>query len=971
MSRRYLLLCPALLASIVALLAGVPVARAAFGVAPGSFFAKTHPTVPLKEQPGFARIGEEKIIDSQAIESAAPITQAGAHPDATTNFTLRQTVPGTPDDDLKNVRVELPPGFIADPTAVPACPPERFQAMIEHSTGPVGCPPTSQVGVGTIYPSVFINTPQTSPIYRLPATFGHPASFAFIALGKPVLLDARLRSDDDYGVEVEARAAYDQFLLRGSTLTFWGVPGDPVHDSERWNQGKFLEERSLGNLVYGDWGAASSRSTRPFLSNPTDCLSGPLPTSLSLDSWEAPGDFLPASPGDPDYTSYSPQPTGCGELAFGGPSAPAAFSLVPSEPQADTPSAYAARLTLPYDENAEGLADPTLRDTTVTLPEGVTVNPSSANGLAACSEGQIGLLGTGFPMPNPIHFDEAPIGCPDASKIGTVTIDTPLLEKPLTGSVYLAAQEENPFGSLLAIYLAIEDPETGIVVKLAGKVVPDPSTGRLTASFTDNPQLPFTELDLDFFGGPGAPLVNPQTCGQKTTTAQLTPWSAPETPSVSTSDSFTVSVGAGGGACPASEAAEPNHPSLSVGTTGTQAGSYSPFVLKLGREDGSQRLGALDLTLPPGLTGRLAGIPYCAPADIAAAEAESGMAESRAPSCPAASRVGRVDVAVGAGPTPFHAAGDVYLAGPYEGAPLSLAIITPALAGPFDLGTVVVRTALQVDPATAQITAVSGPLPSILRGVPLDIRSVALTLDRPDFTRNPASCEEMAFAGQAISTLGATAPLSQRFQVGGCGHLRFKPRLALMLLGKTDRNAKPRLRAVLTAKPGEAGIARARVNLPHSEFLEQAHIRTVCTRVQFAAGNGHGEECPKGSIYGHAKAITPLLDKPLEGPVYLRSSSHKLPDLVAALNGQIDIDLDGTVDSGPNAGIRNTFEVVPDAPVTRFVLELDGGKKGLLVNSEDLCSKTGRSRRAIVSFTGQNGKVESLRPRVRNNCGRG
>jgi hypothetical protein len=941
-------------------------AHAAFGIGAGSYFAKAHPIAPfLTVSSGSGQASAsahpQRRIDVEAIRADAPLTQAGAHPDATASFSFDLLGNGEPEDNAKDVAVELPAGFIGDPRAVPTCNRQVFSVIGEQ------CPPSSQVGIASIH--VVGSEIETVPVYNLVAAFGQPASFGFKIINKPILLAPHLRSDGDYGLTVTAANISDFYGLTSSTVTLWGVPADPVHDAERWNPSLVFEEGN--STAAGNWGAGSDEALVPFLSNPTWCDSGPLSTLLRARSWQEPTTWLPTDPADPTYNSGAPAPTSCSSLRFGGPAAPVGLTLQPAVHAADTPSGYEARLTLPYAESPAGLASPTLRDTTVTLPEGVVANPSSANGLAACTTQQIGYLGSGFPLPNPIRFNEEEPRCPDASKIGTVTIHTPLLEKPFEGSVYLARQFDNPFDSLLAIYLVVDDPETGIVVKLAGEVTPDPRTGRLTATFTDNPQLPFTELDLSFFGGPGAALANPPTCGTKTTSSVLTPWSAPYTPSVSSTDSFGVTAGPNGAACASTEAQLPNKPSFEAGTVSPLAGAYSPFVLKLSREDGTQRIGAIDTTLPPGLVGKLAGITYCPDAGLAAAAGRSkpgeGALEQASPSCPAGSQIGTVDVAAGAGTQPVHVQGRVYLAGPYKGAPLSLAIVTPAIAGPFDLGTVVVRNALDVNEETAQIHAVSDPIPSILEGIPLDVRSVTLNLDRPAFTLNPTSCEPMSVSGSATSTLDSVAALSNRFQVGGCNGLDFKPKLALRVFGKTNRNAKPRFRAILQAKPGEANIKRAQVNLPHSEFLEQNHIKTVCTRLQFSAGGGHGEQCPMNSIYGHAKAWSPLLEKPLQGPVYLRSSSHKLPDLVAALNGQIDIALAGKVDSGPNKGIRNTFEVVPDAPVTKFILEMKGGKKGLLVNSENLCAK-GAKTTALAQFVGQNGKVENFKPKVGNSC---
>ena len=546
---------------------------------------------------------------------------------------------------------------------------------------------------------------------------------------------------------------------------------------------------------------------------------------------------------------------------------------------------------------------------------------------------------------------------------------TPLLDHPLPGKVFLGSPECGPCtdadaasGRLLKLYLEIDDSVSGVIVKLPGSVKADPSTGRLTALFAEAPQLPFSEFKLHLKEGPAAPLRTPSTCGTYTTTGEMVPWSSPETPTATPADSFQVGSVPGVSGCPTSEAALPDAQSFEAGTVAANAGAFSPFVLKLARADGSQQISRIEATLPEGLLGRLRGIPYCSDAAIAAAATRAGKAEQASPSCPAASQVGTVEVGAGPGPTPYYVGGHAYLAGPYKGAPLSLAIVTPAVAGPFDLGDVVVRAALFVDPLTAQIHAVSDPIPHILAGIPLDLRSIAVDLDRPGFTLNPTSCEPMPLLGAATTTTGATSSLYQRFQVGGCDSLAFKPRLALRLKGGTRRSKKPALTATVTyPKQGNySNIARAAVGLPHSEFLDQAHIKTICTRVQFAA-----DSCPKAAIYGHAEAWSPLLDRPLKGPVYLRSSSHKLPDLVADLRGQIEITLDGRIDTDPQGGIRTTFEGVPDAPVSKFVLRMAGGRKGLLENSENLCRKP---QRALARFTAQNAKLETFKAKIANSC---
>ncbi len=637
-------------------------------------------------------------------------------------------------------------------------------------------------------------------------------------------------------------------------------------------------------------------------------------------------------------------------------------------------------------ESQYPLATAQLKDATVTLPAGMAVNPSQADGLEACTPAQIGM--TTAVGETPAHFTRAPNTCPDASKIGKVEVKTPLLAeysedgtkaitdpetgspipRTLPGSLYIAQQGQNPFESLLAIYLAIEDPQSGTVAKLAGEVQTDPKTGQVTTVFKENPQLPIEDIHLQLFGGARGALITPPTCGANATTTDLVPWTSPEGETAHPSDSFQTATTPAVGTCPTSEAQLPSAPSFTAGTTNPQAGAFSPFVLHLSRTDGTQRLTGFDTVLPPGLTGRLAGVPACTDAAIAKAESRSGLeggaAEKADPSCPAASRLGAVDVAAGAGPTPFHTTGTAYLAGPYKGAPLSMVVITPAIAGPFDLGTVVVRAALNVDPNTTQIHAISDPFPTILHGIPLDLRSVAVSLDRPNFTLNPTSCNEMAITGSATTALNLTTPLTQRFQVGGCQTLPFKPKLSLELKGKTKRTSHPKLIANLTARAGDANIAKAQVKLPGAAFLDQGHIGTSCTRVQFAA-----KACPPGSVYGTVSATTPLLDYTLTGNVYLRASNHQLPDLVADLNGPstqpIEIALAGKTDSVKGA-LRNTFEAVPDQPVTKFHLELFGGKRGLIILSSGLC----KSPKASVNLTGQNGKVSDTTPTVKTSCPR-
>ncbi len=844
--------------------------------------------------------------------------------------------------DLKEIEVALPPGLIGNPTAVKRCTAQQFNTTGGASPGEGDnvtineCPDGSAVGLVVLQQLEGAGGNLKAPIYNLVPPKGMPAQLGFQVLGLPIYINARLRSDGDYGITANLSNITQAKRVTASRVTIWGVPAHPSHDPLR---GRCAQMG--GNCP------AEGIDERPFWRLPSSC-DNPLTTTMSFATWSAPTSFVEAAFGEA-------APVAC-ELPDFSPE----IEAKPTTNVADSPSGLHFNLHLPQKENEdpEGLAEADLRDATVTLPPGLLVNPSSANGLDGCSATEIGMI---TPVgQSAARFGAEPPQCPDASKIGSVEVDTPLLEHSLPGAVYLANPHENPFNSLLAIYITVDDPQTGVVVKLAGHVQPDPVTGQLRTTVENSPQTPFEDFQLDFFEGARAPLRTPATCGTHTTTTSLKPWTSPAFgPNATPSDSFQITQGANGGSCPGSPGAQSNNPSFVAGTAAPLAAAYSPFFLRLARADGSQEIKGLDVTLPPGLTGKLAGLAYCSEGALAAAASKSGRAEQASSSCPSASELGAVTVAAGAGPAPYHAQGKAYLAGPYKGAPISMAVITPAVAGPFDLGTVVVRAALQVDPETARIHAVSDPIPTVLEGIPLDVRSIDLQVSRDKFTLNPTNCEPLAFSGQALSILGQAAPLSQRFQIGGCQALSFKPKLSLRLKGGTKRGDNPALTATLRMPEGGANIAKAQVALPRSIFLDQAHLRTICTRVQFAA-----HTCPKGAVYGHAKAWTPLLDQPLEGPVYLRSSSNKLPDLVADLGGQVPIVLHGRTDS-IRGGLRNTFEGVPDAPASKFVLSLNGGKRGLLVNSRNICK--GKAK-ATAIFTAQSGKVSALRPPLKAKC---
>jgi hypothetical protein len=903
-----------------------------------------------------AKAGFEEFEAELTGPDGLPVSGADSHPyQYTTSFSVNTITeaPGSghpvvaAEGNLREIEVTLPPGLVGNPTAVERCTAQQFNTNLGEA-GANLCPDGSAVGLAAV--QQLEGTGRGGdfmvPIYNLVPPRGMPAQFGFRVIEAPIYINTRLRSDGDYGITAYLENVTEAQRVTASMITIWGVPWDESHDTQRG----FCGEAKKGSCPVAE-------PPRPFLRLPSSC-ENPLLATMNFETW--------AQPSASAATSFEePASTACDQPDFN-----PTIEAKPSTNVADAPSGLHVDLHLPQKDNEDpaGLGEADLRDAIVTLPPGLSVNPSSADGLAACSLAQIGYQGIKEGKPS---FSTEPANCPDASKIGTVAIESPLVDHPIPGSIFLAKQTENPFGSLIALYIAVDDPITGVVIKLPGKVETNPVTGQIVNVFEQNPQLPFEDLRVDLFNGARAPLRTPQTCGESaatpsfTTTTSLVPWTAPEGATAHPSDSFAMAQAPNGGPCAATQAQLPNTPFFESGPANPIAGAYSPFLLRLKREDGSQELKGLNVTLPSGLIARLAGTSECSAAGVAQAQSRTnpgqGALEQASPSCPASSQLGTVTVGAGAGPSPFYAQGTAYLAGPYKGAPLSMLIVTPAVAGPFDLGSVAVRAALNVDPESTKVTVVSDPIPTILQGIPLDVRSIAVKIDRPDFTLNPTSCEVKSLTAEAISVTGNVANLNNRFQVGGCRNLGFKPKLALKLKGGTKRGDHPALTATVTYPKAGAysNIAKAQVALPHSEFLDTAHIKTICTRVQFAAS-----QCPKGAIYGFAKATTPLLDKPLEGPVYLRSSNHSLPDVVADLNGQIHVVLVGRVDS-IHGGIRNTFEAVPDAPVTKFTLSLPAGKKGLLQNSTDICKG---SHRATADFTAHNGKTLRLKPELVAKC---
>jgi hypothetical protein len=913
------------------------------------------PTQIDPEPAGFGILAPSFLPDFFQANGLSPERGAGAHPDLFTvpfdfnsiaapiplNPKLKQ-----PDENIRDLVVDTPPGFVGAPTAVGECSDAAFTLG--------NCPASSQVGridislVPIIAQSGAVDSAATTGVFNLVHPRGAISDLGFVVNGNPLHIKVSLDPANHYAIRSRVSEINETLPPLNQMLTLWGVPAEHSHDSERCSLFAF------GGSFVGGGSTKEECSTdavpKPFLSMPSQCEADNVFRIHHYDSWQHTGAFG----SEIDYTMPGLM-THCEKPRF-----EPDVEIEPTGKQANTPTGLDVHVKIAQNENPDALATPPVKRFTVTLPEGMSFSPSFADGLQSCTLAQMQL------------GNNDPVQCPDASRIGEVSLATPLLPKAAEGSMYLAAQGDNPFGSTFALLLVLHDTEErGALIKIPGKIEVDPTTGQITTVFNETPQFPFEDLTLKFRSGPRAPLVSPPTCGTQTIGVEVASYARPQEP-VDASNTYQVTEGPNGTPCPPDSARRSFHPSFSAGTLNPVAGRYSTFLFRLSREDQEQELSQVTTVLPPGLLAKIAGIPFCpeqAINSISTAEG-AGAGELAHPACPAASEIGSVSAGLGAGPGPNYFGGKLYLAGPYKGAPLSVAVVAPGIAGPFDLGNVVVRTAIYVDPERAQAKVVSDPFPTILHGVILRARDIRVRLDRPNTTINPTNCSPMSVEGQITGVGGSLQTTaddsifnaSSPFQVGSCGDLSFKPKLAFRLFGGTHRGSHPKFQATLTMPPGGANIASASVALPHSEFLDQGHIGTVCTRVQFAAN-----ACPAASIYGAVSAKTPLLDETLTGPIYLRSSNHPLPDLVAAFRGgRIDANLVGRVDS-VNGGIRTTFDFVPDVPVTTASFKFFGGSKGLLVNSRDICKGTPK---ATAKFNAQNGDQLILHPLLKSACGK-
>jgi hypothetical protein len=872
-------------------------------------------------------------------------TQAGSHPfQVTSVFNLDTQKPNFKGDPQsvalpKDIVAELPTGFVGNPTPFTQCTDVQFANGVDKGVAIVNeCPAQSAIGVAAIsftLPEGGYSTTE-QPIFNMVPRRGEPARFAFKVNGLvPVFLDASVRTGRDYGVTISSNNITEIQSLLGVRLTFWGVPGDPRHDGQRgW---ECLKE-------FGSCPPSTSTTPPPFLVMPTSC-EAPYETTLIGDSWNSAEH--PAEVAEPTNYRLPELIDGCNHLPFS-PS----IGVSEDSPEGSTATGLTVDVHVPQEAalNPEGLSESTLRNTTVTLPAGVSLNPAGADGLEACSEAQIGFLGAeaGLDVFTP-ELSEA--FCPDASKVGTVKIKTPLLPNALEGAVYLgtpAPQGEeghNPFKSLVTMYIVAQDPVSGTLVKLPGEVKPDPVTGQLVATFENTPELPFEDLELHFFGGARAPLSTPALCSSYVTTASFAPWSGNE--AATPTSTFNITSGPNGRPC---ANPLPFAPALTAGTTSIQAGGFSPFTMTMSRPDGSQNLQAVQLKMPPGLLGTLATVKLCKEA------------QANAGTCGPESLIGHTTVSVGVGSDPYSVVGgEVFITEGYGGAPYGLSIVNPAKAGPFDLGKVIVRAKIEVDPITAVLTITTDDsghykIPTILDGIPLQIQHINVSIDRPNFTFNPTNCSQLPITGSLSSDQGASQALSVPFQVTNCAVLAFKPKLTAKASGKTTRAAGASLSVKLTypAGPYDANIAKVKVDLPKQLPSRLTTLQQACPAATF---NANPAFCPPASIVGHATATTPVMPVPLTGPAYFVShGGEQFPDLIIVLQGYgATVHLIGSTFISKAGVTSSTFKKIPDVPVGTFELTLPQGKYSALAANGNLC--TIKKLTMPTSFVAQNGVV--------------
>jgi hypothetical protein len=964
--------------------------------------------------PAFAELKLEKFAIGAQNRDGTPDIQAGSHPYALTNtFVLSNA---GPENTLKDVRLELPPGFVGDPNATPKC---TFQEFIKQATSKQesGCSNEAAIGIATTYlldagqPGAV--SPTTDPVYNLVPPPGTPAEFGFIVAGTtPVFLNTSVRTGKDYGLTTSVSNINQGVVVGASKVTIWGIPAESAHNDWRGacehtgagGEGETAEDPGVGlradedelegplyqagqaaglqGMPESEGECKTQAPVKPLLTNPTSC-EAPRTATFSVDDWKEPGNFTTGE-NVSSIAESLPEIAGCEKLDFS-----PTLEVEPDGKAGSTPTGLNVGLDVPQEttENPEGVAEADVKNTTVTLPAGLQLSPSAADGLQACSNVQIGYTGVNEELNpssepdvqtpqfkekvyNPTTQQEEATLCPDASKVANVKIKTPLLEGELEGSVFLAAPQnfrglpENPFSTLVALYLVAEERKAGVLIKLPGHVeLGEPgldnglAPGQIRTTFDNTPQLPFSDLKLEFYGGDRAPLSTPAYCGAYKTEASLTPWS--DTPSIGPVTEFGIASGPNGSSCTYPGQALPFAPSLASDTVTTNAGAFTPLDTTLTREDGQQAIQQVTLHYPAGLTGLISGVALC------------GEAEANAGTCSSASEIGETIVSVGQGNDPFSVTGGkVYLTGPYEGAPFGLSIENPAKAGPFYLEEgrpVVVRAKIEINPITAALTVTTNTLaeghaiPTILDGIPLQIKHVAVNVTRPGFTINPTNCAKTQVTGTVASAEGASSPVSIPFQVGECRSLAFAPKFAVSTPGKTTKAGGAGLTAKLAypaaAQGTQSNISAVKVDLPKQLPSRLTTLQKACTNAQFELNPAN---CPSASKIGYAVVHTPLLPVPLEGPaIFVSHGGEAFPSLTLVLQGDnVTIDLVGTTFIS-HAGITSTtFKTVPDQPFSTFQLTLAQGKYSALAANlpvKDKGSFCGQTLSMPTAFVAQNG----------------
>jgi hypothetical protein len=856
-------------------------------------------------------------------------SKAGGHPDLTASFSLED--PGEP-EAAKNVAVNLPEGVFGNPGAILKCSGAEF--VVNE------CSPGSQAGFITVYanhsgnPNFLLGT---APVYNMQSVSPDEAArLAFVAptVGVPVSIPVSVRTGSDYGLRMTVAGIPQVIPVSHIDIIVWGLPALPEHDGQRFHLGAPGVPAGCPGLADTSCIPGPTQAgeiPRPYIDNPSVCTGKLLPVTIEVETYQD------ASHPSHGASSYPPTES-CEKQNF-----EPVFNMGLTTNETDAPTGM--DLQLKADQFLGPAPAPSeLRTASLTLPPGLTINPDAADGQTACSDAQANF------------GNDRPGNCPDSSKIGTVEVHTPALDGPLVGSLYFG--EPKP-GNQYRVFMIFDG--FGIHAKLFAAAFPDPQTGQVTMSITDLPQVPFEEFDLHLFASDRGLMATPIRCTLNQASAYFVPWNDLLSPQRS-DPNFGLSSGPHKTQCPGTK--RPFKPRLVAGASNPVAGAFSSFTLRLDRDDGDQFLGDLNFKMPPGFTGSLRGISYCPEGAIAAAAQNPGRAELANPSCPASSQIGTTNVAAGPGEHPFHAFGKMYLSGPLKGAPLSLAAITPALAGPYDYGTVVVRVALHVDSLDAHVFAASDTVPSIIGGVPIRMRSIQVNIDKDRFTINPTNCSPFTVDSQGIGDEATVTDFSSYFQAVNCSRLPFKPTMTMRQLGGrkgTRRAVNPGLQIDLRTRPGDANIKSISVTLSSAFEIDQRHLGNICSEKELTE-----KQCAGRTPIGQATTTTPLLDQPLTGPVYAVSGSGGLPRLALILNGQVNLVPRADTKSVGGGRLQTTVPVVPDAPIGHFSLKVFGGKAGYLINTRDICAHRPATR---VAYTGQNGKTRTQAIRVKAACG--